>query len=66
MAESIAQGPPIAMIAAKQQLYLSLETNLESFERFAFYNLAYCFNTEDREEGIRSFLEKREARFKGK
>jgi len=67
MATCIAQGPPIAIGIAKQLLYHGLETNnITTYLERDIFCLSYCFQTEDREEGIRSFLEKRPPKFKGR
>ena len=66
LAKSIAEGPPIAIGISKMMVYQALETSLDIHGRLEFFGQDYCFNTEDREEGIRSFLEKRPARFQGK
>jgi 2-(1,2-epoxy-1,2-dihydrophenyl)acetyl-CoA isomerase len=66
MARSIAEGPPIAIGIAKMMTYQALETSLAVHGRLEFFGQDYSFNTEDREEGIRSFLEKRPAKFQGK
>ena len=66
MARSIAQGPPIAIGISKMMIYQALETSLAVSSRLEFFGQDYSFNTEDREEGIRSFLEKRPPEFKGK
>ena len=67
MAKNIAQGPPIAVGATKQLIYHGLETeNINSFLEREIFVLSYCFQTEDRLEGLKAFLEKREANFQGK
>jgi len=66
LAKNIAEGPPIAIGIAKMMTYQALETSLAVHGRLEFFGQDYSFNTEDREEGIRSFLEKRSAKFKGK
>jgi enoyl-CoA hydratase/carnithine racemase len=66
LATSIADGPPVAIGIAKMMVYQALETDLSVHGRLEFFGQDYCFRTEDREEGIRSFLEKRPARFQGK
>ena len=66
MARNIAQGPPIAIGISKMMIYQALETSLAVSSRLEFFGQDYSFNTEDREEGIRSFLEKRPPEFKGK
>jgi 2-(1,2-epoxy-1,2-dihydrophenyl)acetyl-CoA isomerase len=66
LARQIADGPPVAIAISKAMIYQALETSLAIHGRLEFFGQDYCFNTEDREEGIRSFLEKRPARFQGK
>ncbi len=66
MARQIADGPPVAIAISKAMIYQALETSLDIHGRLEFFGQDYCFNTEDREEGIRSFLEKRPPRFQGK
>ena len=46
--------------------YQSLETSLHVHGRLDFLGQEFCFNTSDREEGIRSFVEKRAAEFTGR
>jgi enoyl-CoA hydratase/carnithine racemase len=66
LAQTIAERPPIAARLAKQAVIAAEETalsaGLESERRL--YELAMA--TEDRVEGMRAFLEKREARFEGR
>jgi len=66
MALQIAGGPPVAIALSKAMIYQALETSLDIHGRLEFFAQDYAFNTEDREEGIRSFLEKRPARFQGR
>ena len=66
LATTIAQKPPIAVQQAKAALLKSFETTLSSgldFERKTFVMLA---GTEDRNEGIQAFMQKRKPEFKGK
>lgn len=66
LAQEIASRAPLAVLAAKQRVNsayeLSLTTGLEQ-EREAFYGL---FASEDRREGMRAFVQKREPRWSGK
>jgi enoyl-CoA hydratase/carnithine racemase len=66
LARTVAERPPIATRLAKQAVLAADETTLsaglESERRL--YELAMA--TEDRVEGMRAFLEKREPRFEGK
>lgn len=66
LAAKIASKPPIAVRLAKEALLKAFETDLESglnLERKAFTLLAA---TEDRNEGIAAFMEKRKPEFKGR
>lgn len=60
------QGAPVAIGVAKMMIYQALETSMSVHGRLDFLGQEYCFNTEDREEGIESFLEKRPAEFRGR
>ena len=65
LASRVAAMPPLAVLAAKEAIQradeLGLTAGLE-FERRAFFLL---FATEDQKEGMRAFVEKRPARFRG-
>ncbi|HEY1284663.1 MAG TPA: enoyl-CoA hydratase-related protein [Solirubrobacterales bacterium] len=66
LARMVAERPPIAARLAKQAVLAAEETGLSAgldHER-RLYELAMA--TEDRVEGMRAFLEKREPRFQGK
>ncbi len=66
IAADIAALPPLALRQAKQALRLADEMPLAAaleFERKAFVMLA---GTEDRNEGLAAFLDKRKPQFKGK
>ena len=66
LAKAIASGPPVALGISKRMLYEVSRTDLMTHWQASNYALEYCFETEDREEGIRSFLEKRAPRFQGR
>ncbi len=66
LAGEIAARAPLAVRAAKKMVNQALEHGLSdglSKEQQEFYNL---FDTEDQEEGMRAFIEKRQPRWKGK
>lgn len=66
LAVLISRKPPLAVKQAKEVLLQSFETHLDAglkFERKAFTMLA---GTDDRNEGIASFFEKRSPKFKGR
>jgi len=66
LAADICQRSPLAVRMAKEAILKAFETNLRDgldFERKCFYLL---FGSDDQKEGMRAFLEKRKADFKGK
>ena len=65
-ATQMTAGAPVAIGISKMMIYQALETSLTVHGRFDFLGQQYAFNTQDREEGIQSFLEKRPAEFKGR
>jgi enoyl-CoA hydratase len=65
LAHDIAKKPPLALQLAKEAVIKAHELNLTEgilHERKLFYML---FATEDQKEGMRAFIEKRNASFKG-
>jgi enoyl-CoA hydratase/carnithine racemase len=66
MARTMAGNAPVAIAMAKMMTYQALETSLQVHGRLDFLGQEFCFNTADREEGIRSFIEKRPADFRGR
>jgi enoyl-CoA hydratase/carnithine racemase len=66
MARQMSENAPVAIGVAKMMIYQALETSLQVHGRLDFLGQEFCFNTSDREEGIRSFLEKRAAEFTGR
>ncbi|MCY7361701.1 MAG: enoyl-CoA hydratase/isomerase family protein [Ignavibacteria bacterium] len=66
IAKEIATKPTIAVQLAKESILKSFDSTIESgleFERKNFYLL---FSTEDKFEGMKAFVEKRKAEWKGK
>ena len=66
LASTIAKGAPIALALAKRSIYQFADLHLHTAMQFERFALDYAMKTEDREEGIKSFLEKREADFQGR
>lgn len=66
MAEKIAQMPPLALTISKRALYQGLRApDLASQLQYEAIALVHLFGTADHEEGVRSFLEKRDPVFHG-
>ncbi len=66
LAKEIAQLSPVAVQLAKEAVNRSFETHLDeglAFERKNFY---LTFASEDQKEGMKAFVEKRKAAFKGR
>lgn len=66
MADKINKGAPLSLRWSKQLIYRSMERDLETHAAFTSQLLGMAFQTEDHQEGVKSFLEKREPVFKGK
>ena len=66
MAEELAAGPTVALMAAKQAIHNGLESDIQTgllIERQAF---AALFASEDQKIGMKAFVEKTEAKFVGR
>jgi len=66
LAESIAKRAPLAISAAKKAINTGSEMDLETALDLEKALIISCFDTDDRAEGMKAFLEKREPEFKGK
>ena len=66
LAAEIAANAPLAVQATKRMMRLGLEETFEANVHHVFMQLLPLFQTEDFREGVRSFLEKRPARFQGR
>lgn len=66
LAQTIAQGPPIAIRAVKRALFGSQKEALTKALDHEVEQQMKCFASEDCGEGVRAFLEKRLPKFKGK
>jgi 2-(1,2-epoxy-1,2-dihydrophenyl)acetyl-CoA isomerase len=66
MAKKLTRGAPLAVQMAKQLMYRGLEQTMEAHQEAARYCFQLSCKTEDVQEGIVSFFEKRGPHWKGK
>jgi 2-(1,2-epoxy-1,2-dihydrophenyl)acetyl-CoA isomerase len=66
LATKIAKGPSVAIDLIKRGVYKGAVGDLEAQLDFETLAQRICFQTADFQEGITSFLEKREPKFKGR
>jgi len=66
IANRIAEKSPIALRLAKEAVKLASRSLLDEGLRREVDLFALCFSTEDKNEGVSAFLEKRKPEFKGK
>jgi enoyl-CoA hydratase len=66
IATRISEKSPIALQLAKEAVKLASRSNLDEGLRREVDLFALCFSTEDKDEGVSAFLEKRKPAFKGK
>lgn len=65
-AEKIAKGAPLAVRTTKRILYQGLETDMSTALDMVAANMPVVSMSEDHQEAVRAFKEKREANFKGR
>jgi enoyl-CoA hydratase len=66
LAEKIAEKAPIALQLSKEAVKFASRANLDEGLRREVDLFAICFSTEDKQEGVSAFLEKRKPVFKGR
>jgi enoyl-CoA hydratase len=66
LANRIAEKSPVALRLAKEAVKLASRSNLDEGLRREVDLFALCFSSEDKNEGVSAFLEKRRPEFKGK
>jgi enoyl-CoA hydratase/carnithine racemase len=65
-AEEIAANAPLAVQAIKRMMRLGLEDSFESNVHQVYLQLLPLFRTQDFQEGVKAFLERRPPRFEGR
>ena len=66
IANRIAEKSPIALRLAKEAVKIASRSNLDEGLRREIDLFALCFSSEDKDEGVKAFLEKRRPNFKGR
>ncbi len=66
VANRIAEKSPIALRMAKEAVKIASRSNLDEGLRREVDLFALCFSSEDKDEGVKAYLEKRKPVFKGK
>ncbi len=66
IAEKMAEKSPIALRMAKEAVKTASRSTIDEGLRREIDLFALCFSSEDKDEGVRAFLEKRKPEFKGK
>jgi len=66
IANRIAEKSPVALRLAKEAVKLASRSNLDEGLRREVDLFALCFSSEDKNEGVSAFLEKRKPQFKGR
>ena len=66
LVKTILKMGPVALSAAKKSIQTALDENLRAGLELELDKAVECFQTQDLREGMKAFLERREAEFKGK
>jgi enoyl-CoA hydratase len=66
LAKTVAAQAPVALRLAKDAVNAAFETTLEQGQEIERKNFFLLFATEDMREGMKAFIEKRKAEFKGR
>jgi enoyl-CoA hydratase len=65
IAQVIANRAPVAVKLAKEAVNIAFETSLKDGMEYERRNFYLTFSSKDQKEGMKAFLEKREARYEG-
>ena len=65
-ADEIAANPPLAVAAAKRTMRVGLDSTFDANAHHAMAELRFLMRTRDFQEGVQSFVEKRDAVFEGR
>jgi 2-(1,2-epoxy-1,2-dihydrophenyl)acetyl-CoA isomerase len=65
LSRKLAKSPSLTLAQIKRAIHSGLINDLEQQLYFESYALNYCLKTDDFQEGVKSFMEKREPRFTG-
>jgi enoyl-CoA hydratase/carnithine racemase len=65
-AAKIASGASVAIELTKMAIYRGLDSNLQSQLGYETWAWGVAHETQDAREGLKAFVERREAQFKGK
>lgn len=66
LAAEIARNAPLAVQAAKRMMRMSASEHFDEHVHHVYLQLLPLFQSQDFQEGMKSFMEKREARFQGR
>ena len=66
LARQVAEKSPLAAQLAKEAVRAAAETTLREGLAIELRNFYLLFASEDQKEGMRAFIEKRKAQFKGR
>jgi enoyl-CoA hydratase len=66
LAAKLAEKAPVALQLCKEAVKFASRSNLDEGLRREIDLFAICFSTEDKQEGVSAFLEKRKPEFKGR